>query len=96
MLGAVEAHAEHLRRSGEGRERRAARDRLAAELRAETVLRAALGGLSAERWDAVEAGQASIDALVVEAFEAALRGLRGAQGVPSGALPPADPPPADC
>jgi LAO/AO transport system kinase len=96
LLDAVEAHAEHLRRSGEGRERRAARIRLSVGLRAHTVAQAALGELPAERWAAVAAGQAPVDALVVDALEAALRALRGAEGVPGGAPGPADPSPADC
>jgi hypothetical protein len=96
LLDAVEAHAEHLRRSGEGRERRAARIRLSVGLRAHTVAQAALGELPAERWAAVAAGQAPVDALVVDALEAALRALRGAEGVPGGAPAPADPSPADC
>jgi LAO/AO transport system ATPase len=38
----------------------------------------------------------AVDALVVDALEAALRALRGAEGVPGGAPAPADPSPADC
>ncbi|MFO8148824.1 MAG: methylmalonyl Co-A mutase-associated GTPase MeaB [Trueperaceae bacterium] len=92
LLDAIEAHAEHLRRSGEDHERRAARARLAVGLRAQAVVQAVLGALPGERWDAVAAGQASVDALVAEALAVALRELRDTGAEPA----PADPRAEDC
>ncbi|MFU8889743.1 MAG: methylmalonyl Co-A mutase-associated GTPase MeaB, partial [Trueperaceae bacterium] len=92
LLDAIEGHAAHLRRSGEGRARRAARARLAVGLRAQAFVQAALDGVPAERWGAVEGGQAAVDAVVAEALAAALRELRDADGAPVGAAFPGGPP----
>jgi LAO/AO transport system kinase len=96
LLGAIEAHGAHLRRSGEDRGRRAARDRLAAGLRAQAVVRTALDALPAERWEDVAAGQATVDALLAEAFASALGGLRAAEGAAGDATHPTDPPGGAC
>jgi len=96
LLGAIEAHGEHLRRAGGDRARRAARARLAVALRGQAAVQAALDALPAERWEAVADGRADVDALAAEALEAALRGLRGAEGRSNGAPPPADDPAGAC
>jgi len=92
LIGAMDAHAAHLRRSGEDRARRAARARLAVGLRAQATLQVALAGLPGERWDGVAAGRTAIDDLVREALAVALRRAPGgdeatAAGEGTGGLP---------
>jgi LAO/AO transport system kinase len=96
LLGAIEAHEAHLRRSGEVHRRRAARARLAVGLRGQAAVQAALDALPAERWEAVVAGRAAVDALAAEALDAALRVLRGADGASGGARSPGDDPAGAC
>lgn len=80
LLEALDAHAAHLLRSGEGDRRRSGRTRLAVEARGQAALQAALANLPPERWAALAAGRATADALVAEALVRTLRGLGGAEG----------------
>jgi hypothetical protein len=59
-------------------------------------VQAALDALPAERWEAVVAGRAAVDALAAEALDAALRVLRGADGASGGARSPGDDPAGAC
>jgi len=85
LLEALDAHAAHLLRSGEGDVRRSGRTRLAVEVRGQAAMQAALANLPPERWTALAEGRASADALVAEALGGALRGLGGAEEVAAAA-----------
>jgi len=96
LLAAIEAHEAHLGRSGELHRRRAARSRLAVGLRGQVVVQAALDALPEERWEAAADGRTPVDALVTEALDAVLRGLRGADGAACGTPSPGDDPAGAC